>query len=362
MKHSRTKTAPADTTIVRRLISLFRMLRAIKAVSLSTRVVTMAAAPAAAAQHVPALSAADFPAFRAWLDATDTLLVDCDGVLWRATDGIPGVAETVEALRAAGKRVFFVTNNSTKSRADYVHKLASTAGIAATPDMIISSAYAAAVYCRTHGINKKVYVVGESGLINELREVAGVSVLGPEDWGRAFDFGSMKPDDLDKDVQAVVAGFDGKFCYYKLASAVSYLRYVPGCKFIATNRDETYPDKHLVVPGGGTLIAAIEAGCGREPDVVAGKPNAGLLEILESATGLDRKRTCMVGDRLDTDILFGNAGGLGSSLLVYTGVTSKADVEELSMADHRRPTHVMESFGDIHKLMKVLESHAHPHP
>jgi phosphoglycolate/pyridoxal phosphate phosphatase family enzyme len=300
------------------------------------------------------LTAATLPALREWLDGVDTFLVDCDGVLWRATDGVDGVSHTVDMLRAAGKRVYFVTNNSTKSRADYVKKLEATASIHAAPDAIISSAYAAAVYCKAHGITKKVYVVGESGLVEELRSVAGLEVLGPEDWGKAFEFGTFHPEQLDPDVQAVVAGFDGKFCYYKLAKAAAYLRYMPGCKFVATNRDLTYPDKHIVTPGGGTLIACIEAGAGRAPDVVAGKPSAGLLEIVEEATGLDRRRTCMVGDRLDTDILFGNAGGLGSTLLVMTGVTSAAEVDALPAGDPMRPTHVLDSFGDLHTLMKLL--------
>jgi phosphoglycolate/pyridoxal phosphate phosphatase family enzyme len=300
------------------------------------------------------LTAGNLEALREWLAGVDTFLVDCDGVLWRATDGVDGVSHTVDALRAAGKRVYFVTNNSTKSRAAYVHKLQHTAGIHAAPEAIISSAYAAAVYCKAHGINKKVYMVGEGGLEEELRSVAGVDVLGPEDWGKAFEFGTFHPTDLDPDVQAVVAGFDGKFCYYKLAKAAAYLRYVPGCRFVATNRDLTYPDKHIVTPGGGTLIACIEAGAGRAPDVVAGKPSAGLLEIVEEATGLDRRRTCMVGDRLDTDILFGNAGGLGSSLLVMTGVTSEAELAALREGDAHRPTHVLDSFGDLHKLMQLL--------
>jgi 4-nitrophenyl phosphatase len=84
---------------------------------------------------------------------------------------------------------------------------------------------------------------------------------------------------------------------------------------------------------------------------VAGKPSTSLLDIIDAAGGLDRSRACMVGDRLDTDIVFGNAGGLSSTLLVYTGVTHPADVDALPPSDARRPTHVLQSFGDLHQLL-----------
>ena len=176
-----------------------------------------------------------------------------------------------------------------------------------------------------------------------------------------------------------VAGFDGAVSYYKLAIACSYLRYRPSVRFVATNRDLTFPDTHQVhkerkvitkacfggsivftttylsqvVPGGGVIIAAIEAGSGRSPDIVAGKPSIGLLDIIEAeGPGLNRGRTCMIGDRLDTDILFGNKGGLASTLLVLTGVSSLLDVEALPLGDSHRPTHVIASLGDLARLLQ----------
>jgi 4-nitrophenyl phosphatase len=291
---------------------------------------------------------------RAWFDSIDTFLLDCDGVLWRAVDPVPGVAETIDVFRKNGKKVFFVTNNSTKSRDEYVSKLDATCNIKATKDEIISSAYAVSMYCKTESINKKVYVIGQQGLANELKETANVQVLGLEDNKKSFSFGEFSPDMIiDPDVQAVVAGFDNEFCYYKLLCAVTYLRYHPGCKFIATNRDKTYPDAKMLIPGGGTIISAIVAGAGREPDVVGGKPSQSLLDIIENASNgsFTRSRTCMVGDRLDTDILFGNNGKLASTLLVLTGVTSLRDAESLDERDPLRPTHVIASLGDLYKFL-----------
>ena len=148
-------------------------------------------------------------------------------------------------------------------------------------------------------------------------------------------------------------GFDGNFNYFKLQRAVSYLRYTtPRIPFIATNRDLTYPDAHQLVPGGGTLVAAVEAGAGRAPDCVAGKPSQGLVALVQSATGLLPARTCMVGDRLDTDIAFGNAGGF-RSLLVLTGVSSRATLEGASQQE--TPDFVVDSLGDLAPWLQALQ-------
>ena len=304
----------------------------------------------AAAPHGVVALDGDAAAAAAWVAAHDTFLLDCDGVVWRAADGVPGVADTVAALKAAGKRVFFVSNNSTKSRASYVAKLAAVAGIAAREEEVVSSAYAAAAWCAARGI-RKVYAVGMEGLVSELR-AAGMEVVGPEDSGKTFGFGALTRADLDPSIGAVVAGFDGSVSYYKLARAAAHLRYLPtSCAFVATNRDATFPDTDMLIPGGGIIIAALELGSGRAPDVVAGKPHLDMLRIITAAHGLDLSRTAMVGDRLDTDIMFGAHGGVASRLLVLTGVNSLADVAACPPGDARIPTHVIASFGDLGALL-----------
>jgi hypothetical protein len=159
------------------------------------------AVAATARRATAALTSASLPAL---LSSVDTFLFDCDGVLWRGGVGVPGVGAVVASLRALGKRCYFVTNNSTKARASYVEVLSRVAGIAAQPDAILSSAFAAAEYLRAAGVTGKVYVIGEAGLVKELTEVAGVQCLGMEDAGKTFTFGTTRSDDLDKDVKAVV--------------------------------------------------------------------------------------------------------------------------------------------------------------
>ena len=288
----------------------------------------------------------------AWFASTRTFLLDCDGVLWKGTAPIPGAAESVAYLRAAGKRVLFVTNNSTKSRVDYVDKLSAMCGIPASAGDILSSAFAAATYARTAGL-QRAYVIGQAGLHEEM-QAAGLTTLGAADFDKPFAFGTLRPSDLDPAVDCVVVGFDGQFSYYKLNMAAAYLRYgAPRVAFIATNRDATFPDTHMVLAGGGTLVSAVETAAGRPPDVVAGKPSTALLDILEAAEpDVHRAHCCMVGDRLDTDIAFGNAGKLGSTLLVMTGVTHEADLEAIT-DDLHRPRFVLPSFAD---LVGVLEA------
>ena len=290
-------------------------------------------------------------------------------MVWRGSSAVPGAGAATAALKAAGKRVLFVSNNSTKSVDDYVAKLASVCGIVAQPSQVVTSAVAAASWCASPAAaaafgsrdkpsaGDRAYVIGSSALADAVRS-AGFDVDeaegGPSDGSRTFSFGSMTPADLDKRVRAVVVGFDPDFSYFKLSRAASYLRYgSPRVAFVATNGDLTFPDTHQIVPGGGVLVAAVAAASGREPDVVAGKPSLAMLDILAAAPdGLDRERTVMVGDRLDTDILFGAAGGLRATLLVMTGVTQPGEVEALPVGDARRPTHILPSLGDLAPLLQ----------
>jgi len=307
---------------------------------------------------------------RAWFASLDTWLLDCDGVVWRGSEGVPGVAAAVAALRRAGKAVYYVSNNSTKTRGEYARKLAGVAGIApahAREEAVVTSAVAAAAWCAARGV-AAAYVIGSPALVTELAAAGVACVGGPADGGApAFAFGDMTPQQLDARVRAVVVGFDGGANYVKLARAASYLRYGgpaadgAGVAFVATNADLTFPDAAQLVPGGGVLVGAVAAAAGRQPDVVAGKPSLAMLDILAAVPapaagggggGLERARTVMVGDRLDTDILFGAQAGLGATLLVYTGVTQRGEVAALPAGDARTPSHELDSLGDLAQLLE----------
>ncbi|KAF4631626.1 hypothetical protein G7Y89_g6513 [Cudoniella acicularis] len=275
----------------------------------------------------------DKPAIDAFIDKFDIFLFDCDGVLWSGDHLFPGTVETLELLRSKGKKIVFVTNNSTKSRADYQKKLTSL-GIPSNVDEIFASAYSSAIYIarimKLPAPKNKVYVIGEAGIETELRS-EGVEFIGgtdpayrrditPEDYKNMAD-GSM----LDENVGIVLAGLDFHINYLKLALGYQYL--ARGAKFLATNTDSTLPSNHSFFPGAGSISIPLVNMTGQKP-IALGKPSQAMMDSIEGKFQFDRKTACMVGDRLDTDIKFGLEGKLGGTLAVLTGVMKKEQWEE----------------------------------
>jgi 4-nitrophenyl phosphatase len=235
-------------------------------------------------------------------------------------------------LPLTGKKIVFVTNNSTKSRADYQKKLTSM-GIPSNVDEIFASAYSSAIYIsrilNLPAPKNKVFVLGESGIETELRS-EGVEFIGgtdpayrrdiiPEDYKGIAD-GSL----LDENVGIVLAGLDFHINYLKYAHAYQYL--ARGAKFLATNTDSTLPSNHTFFPGAGSISIPLINMSGQQP-IALGKPSQAMMDAIEGKFQFDRKKACMVGDRLDTDIKFGIEGKLGGTLAVLTGVSRKEEWE-----------------------------------
>uniref|UniRef100_A0A8R7TKL9 4-nitrophenylphosphatase n=1 Tax=Triticum urartu TaxID=4572 RepID=A0A8R7TKL9_TRIUA len=130
---------------------------------------------AGAAAAVPAAKLEDAEAL---IDSVETFIFDCDGVIWKGDKLIDGVPETLDLLRSKGKRLVFVTNNSTKSRKQYGKKF-ETLGLSVNEEEIFASSFAAAAYLQSIDFpkDKKVYVIGEEGILKEL-ELAGFQYLG----------------------------------------------------------------------------------------------------------------------------------------------------------------------------------------
>ncbi|PPQ68800.1 hypothetical protein CVT26_001715 [Gymnopilus dilepis] len=264
--------------------------------------------------------------YKKLLDRYDTWLFDCDGVLWRGDHLIDGVPEVLGILRRLNKKMVFVTNNATKSRKSYKQKF-DQLGIDVHVDEIYGSAYAAAVYLSSVvkiPKDKKVYVIGQNGLEEELRE-EGLTFIGGTDPAdntlSQFDLSNFT---LDPDVAAVVCGLDTKINYTKLSKAFQYLTRNPDCLFIATNEDSTYPSSHGLLPGAGAISAPLRYALGKDP-VCTGKPSTTMLDCVKAKVHFNPSRTIMVGDRLNTDILFGQNGGL-ATLLVLTGITGEDEI------------------------------------
>ena len=245
-------------------------------------------------------------------------LLDCDGVLWRGGEPIPGAREAVEALRASGRKVLFFTNNATLSRKGYLEKLRGL-GFEAEVGEIYCSAYAAAAWLK--GRVKKVYVVGEEGLVEEL-ELAGLEAAGPDE------------------AECVVVGLDRKLTYRKLEEALRCL--IRGALFVATNRDPTLPTERGLAPGAGAIVSALEAAAGREADMLIGKPSTYMYELALREHRIEPATTLAVGDRLDTDVEGAKRAGLAAAL-VLTGATGLRELERARV----KPDYVLASIRDL---------------
>eukprot|EP00929_Paragymnodinium_shiwhaense_P108117 TRINITY_DN7443_c0_g1_i4.p2 TRINITY_DN7443_c0_g1~~TRINITY_DN7443_c0_g1_i4.p2 ORF type:complete len:390 (-),score=124.01 TRINITY_DN7443_c0_g1_i4:122-1291(-) len=264
------------------------------------------------------------------LDNVDVFIFDCDGVIWLGDSVIDGIPKVLDELRKQGKTIFFVTNNSTKSRAGYKKKFTSL-GLDVKPEEIFSSSFAAAAYMEQSKFKdsgKKVYVIGETGIGEEL-DLIGVPWFGAEaDKDKVAELKPGGKVDHDHDVGAVIVGFDRNVNYYKLQYAQLCLNENPGCEFIATNLDRvTHLTDAQEWAGNGTMVGAIEGCTGRKPNVV-GKPAPLMIDYIANKYNIsDRSRICMVGDRLDTDIAFGRNNGL-RTCLTLCGVTSEDQLLE----------------------------------
>ncbi|KAL3740979.1 hypothetical protein ACJRO7_022145 [Eucalyptus globulus] len=280
---------------------------------------------AGAAAAAAPLSPGDF---RELFDSVDAFLFDCDGVIWKRDRLLDGVSQTLDFLRSKGKKLVFVTNNSSKSRKEYAKKFSSL-GISVSEDEIFSSSFAAAMYLKVNDFpqDKKVYVIGGEGIMEELQLAGYTGLGGPEDSKKTAEWKSNCLFEHDKSVGAVVVGLEPVINYYKLQYGTLCIRENPGCRFIVTNRDAVGHMTNLQEwPGAGCMVAAISDSTQKEP-IVVGKPSTFMMELLLKKFQIDCSRMCMVGDQLDTDILFGQNAGC-KTLLVLSGVTTLSALQD----------------------------------
>jgi 4-nitrophenyl phosphatase len=275
------------------------------------------------------------------------------GVIWVGDKLLPNVQKTISYLRSQGKQLIFVSNNSTKSRRAYAQKFAKL-GIPAKETEIFGSSYSAAIYLSRvlkFPKDKKVYVLGERGVEEEL-EAENISYVGgtkTEDLHNDFkddDFGHIKP---DPSIGAVLCALDQHITYKKLSRALMYLKQSEEVLFLATNTDSTYPTHGFLFPGAGTTTTIPLQFASNRKATNCGKPNQTMMDAIFARYELDRERTCMVGDRLDTDIQFGLQGKLGGTLLVLTGVHSLEDCAKLDTY----PDYVIDGLGNFAALDTV---------
>jgi NagD protein len=251
----------------------------------------------------------------------DGYIFDLDGTIYLGDQLIAGAHETVSWLRAAGKRVAFLSNKPLEPRASYAAKL-SHLGIATPAEDVINSTQALMVYLRQHHAGARLFVIGEPALLDELR-------------GEGFNL----TEEIG-DIEVVVAAFDRTLTYAKLDIAHQAL--VRGARFFATNADRTCPIEGGAIPDCAGVIAFLEATSERQVELVAGKPSRHILDAAVARLGVPLERCLMVGDRLATDMLMGAQAGIDTAL-VLTGVTQP----EMVAHSELRPTMVLASVADV---------------
>ncbi|XP_060927511.1 pyridoxal phosphate phosphatase [Limanda limanda] len=298
------------------------------------------------------------PQLRSLMEAKDFFLFDCDGVIWHGEQAVPGAAEVVRGLVRREKHVVFVTNNSTRPRETYVHKFLRLGFTGVQLEQIFSSGYCSAMYLRdVVQVRGSVYVIGCAGLRRELQE-AGVPCVQEEEEGGEQD-ASIYTCPLAPDVKAVLVGHDDKLTFLKLAKASCFLR-DPECLFLATDNDPWHPlPEGRILPGSGSLIAALEVASGRKATVI-GKPSRFMFECISSQfSGVDPAQCLMVGDRCETDMLFGSNCGL-DTMLTLTGVSQLQEAEEyrdseLTSNHSLVPHYVVDTIADFLPALEELE-------
>lgn len=240
---------------------------------------------------------------RARLAGVRGFLLDMDGTLYLGGRLLEGSLQFLQKLRETGRSALFLTNNSSRSGAAYVEKLRRL-GVGEPFLHVLTSGQAAGRYALRTYPGGRAYVLGNPMLRAELAEM-----------GLALD--DEKPD-------YVLVGYDTTLTYEKMTRVCDLVR--SGLPFIATHPDFNCPTETGYAPDIGAILAFIQASAGRRPDMVVGKPNAGIVEEALRETGLACGELAMVGDRLYTDIATGVNFGM-TSILVLTGEATAADVE-----------------------------------
>lgn len=258
--------------------------------------------------------------------------LDMDGTIYLDRTVFAATLPFLDLLKKLGIGHTFLTNNPSKSAAEYLAHLKGM-GISATAKQLYTSTHATIDYLKRHFPEvRRLFVLGMPGLFDELT-AAGFE---------------LTPDDPNAPPDAVLAGFDKTLTYPRLCRAAWWIK--QGKLFFATNPDLVCPtDEPTVLVDCGSITAALEKATGISPQKVFGKPDPAMLEGILQRHSLAPENLAMVGDRLYTDMAMARrAGALG--VLVLTGETTAAQAEK----DAPRPEIVAPTLAEFGEL---LQSH-----
>ncbi len=251
------------------------------------------------------------------------LILDMDGVLWRAYQPINNLQEVFLKINKMGLKYAFATNNSTKHISTYLDKI-NDFGIPVTEEQIITSSIATAIRLR-----------------KEFPDGGNVFIIGEDEMAKTLlDHGFTHS---EENVSAVVVGLDLNLNYKKMAKAASLIR--NGAQFIGTNPDLTFPIQGDFAPGAGSFLAFLEAASGVKPEIV-GKPQPEMFKQALVYLGTQSNETLVIGDRLETDILGGQKAGCLTAL-VLSGVSTRESGENW----HPKPDLIAGNLDDLIEMI-----------
>ena len=248
-----------------------------------------------------------------------------DGVLWKDDTPIGDLRAIFDRIHSRGLKVTLATNNATKTVEEYLEKLRSF-GVTLEPWQIVNSSEATAHVLAerfgpdpsspplpfSEGENKgsgRIFILGENGILSALREKGFTPITDPTDETRPV---------------AVVSSFDRQLTFQKLRRATLHVR--AGAPLYATNADRSFPTPDGLIPGAGSILAALETATDVKA-IVIGKPSPFMMEIAMERMGMTKDDVLVVGDRLETDIAGGQAVKARTAL-VLSGVTTPKQADE----------------------------------
>ena len=251
------------------------------------------------------------------------IVFDMDGTIYLGHKLFDATVPLLALLNRLGIGYTFVTNNCSRSRAEYVAHL-SEMGVIAPPDSVITSGHAAIHYLRRRLPQvRRLFVLGTPGGNDDLR-LGGFEIV-------------------DESPDAVVVGFDMQLTYARLCRTAYFIK--QGLPYIATHPDRVCPTPEVtVLPDCGAICALLETATGRKPDAIPGKPHRAMIEGVMAEHGVTADATAMIGDRLYTDIRMAKDAGV---LAVLT-LTGEANAEEaMSLPAEQRPDLIVRDLGEL---------------
>lgn len=260
------------------------------------------------------------------------VVLDMDGTIYLGHALFPETLPCLALLGELGVGYTFLTNNCSRSRAEYAAYLREM-GIDAPPDSVVTSSHSAIHHLQTHLPQvRRLFVLGSPGGDEDLR-------LG------GFEIVADSPD-------AVVVGFDQQFTYERLCRTAYFIK--QGLPYIATHPDRICPtNQPTVLPDCAAICALLEAATGRKPDAIPGKPHPGLILEVMARHGLAPDETAMIGDRLYTDVRMARDAG---ALAVLT-LTGEADVHEAAQLPAvQRPDLIVRDLDDFSQQLAASRS------